>query len=65
MPMQPPAPAHSPGVLQGKRVIELGAGVGLTGVCISHLSPASLLLTDYDVCAPLSLHVLIGHIVPL
>lgn len=37
-----------PCLIQGKRVLELGAGVGITGACIQHLAPLSLCLTDYE-----------------
>lgn len=39
-------------IMEGKHIIELGAGVGLTGLVIgAHCHPASIHLTDYtDVC---------------
>ena len=39
--------AH-PELVQGQRILELGSGVGLTGLCVAMLAPASLVLTDYD-----------------
>eukprot|EP00656_Telonema_subtile_P025531 TRINITY_DN27597_c0_g1_i1.p1 TRINITY_DN27597_c0_g1~~TRINITY_DN27597_c0_g1_i1.p1 ORF type:complete len:184 (+),score=44.08 TRINITY_DN27597_c0_g1_i1:71-622(+) len=32
---------------RGRGVLELGSGVGLTGVCVQRLSPSVLRLTDY------------------
>jgi len=44
-----------PQLIQGKRVLELGSGVGLTGVCLNKLDPASVVLTDYEEAGPASI----------
>ena len=37
-----------PWLVQGKRVLEVGAGVGLPGLLAAKLGAAHVLLTDYE-----------------
>ena len=39
---------HCPSFVQGKRVLELGAGLGAVGLAAATAGAASVLLTDYD-----------------
>jgi hypothetical protein len=39
---------HCPSFVQGKRVLELGAGLGAVGLSAATAGAASVLLTDYD-----------------
>ena len=39
---------HCPSFVQGKRVLELGAGLGAVGLVAATAGAASVLLTDYD-----------------
>lgn len=43
--------AAEPGLVRGKRVLELGSGVGLTGMACAALGAASVVLSDHDVGA--------------
>lgn len=38
----------NPDLIQGKSVVELGCGLGLTSLILSSQNPAALLLTDYE-----------------
>lgn len=39
---------HCPSFVEGKRVLELGAGLGAVGLAAATAGAASVLLTDYD-----------------
>lgn len=43
--------AEEPSLVAGKRVLELGAGVGIPGLTAAHLGAASVIQTDYQEAA--------------
>jgi predicted nicotinamide N-methyase len=38
---------QNPSLFTNKTIVELGSGVGLSGLCLRHVNPKKVYLTDY------------------